>query len=75
MYRKVYTDFPRVASLLTRASRQGVDGHAIIEKIASFPNVESFQVWKNSQTEEMQAVIGRVGRGYYRHLRDIVREA
>lgn len=65
----------RLKSVYTRATELGFTAQVaeqILEQIGSFPNVESFQAWKNKLGPDMAYIVERVGANNYRKMRDIV---
>jgi hypothetical protein len=70
---KVVMDDVRIKSVLQRAEKVGIDGYAIIEKVGSFDNVETFQSWKNSLDEKTAHVVARLGRNNYLKVRNALR--
>lgn len=73
---KIYTDDIRIKGLIERAKSLNIEPHEVLETIALFPNVESFQAWKKALINDdvdMAYVVERIGGNNYRKIRDVVR--
>ena len=66
----------RIESIYNRGHEVGIDPVTVAKKIASFPNVETFQAWKNRMNENnpLAYVIERVGGNNYRYLRQLIHQ-
>ena len=73
---KIYTDDGRNSGLIERPKTLNIEPNDVLETIALFPNVESFQAWKKSlinDNVDMSYVFERIGGNNYSKIRDVVR--